>query len=689
MRTPILVATALLFVSLAAPVARAEDDLPTSVIKSAGAKGGELAAKALAGLLYDTSCKDVNTDKFLGYVCQILGSASGRAEDEWKDNVTKQLKEISTKLETIEQGQNAIHRELTTQHQVVEARFDQVSSSVVAGTHLVRIEGLWEKYVAQFDKVDDDVTRDSMLSFAKEIMKSEPHTILADLNVVLTKPILSGQPLLRYPFYEWRLKSPVIPVDRLNAADLYDFAEKKFVDFRTREEKAYVMYLWAAAVLESQCKLHPQQCSAPPRSTADFKADYDRYTRQQVETFNAAVDWLLLSYSFTHSTVNGDVLPGGAKGILLRANILTALTLSSNEGLWGRVIAMGNAWDGSLQVTCNGATQTLTPVLKYSTPVGGSGSGFSGPDSGPVDWWVSSKGNSTYDEVHFANDWQIYHYSLPTATAGPCTVSQNLPKGGYMPWVQPGAEVVTVRTADNRSFPFGSFLAIQRAGGNYALVNGEKWEGTMAPSKSETGKGNRVKVVYDWFVEPDHPQGPWIGLYMKGRAEYRGFPVGSSRIRNFNKIELSQPTRRIRFPEDSEVKFVYVPGNCKGELCNGDLCRSQPFSAILSYDIENNDTEAKKGKLSALAAVCFDDRTIDALECSGGMAISKSYSKAGEREQGTVCGEQTGEIRARPERRYQLKYVISFDLETEGRYTNASEYMYRALLAPGSMYLTK
>lgn len=666
-----------------APGARAEDDTATAILKSAGAKGGEAAAKALAGLLYDTSCKDVNLDKTTGYICQVLGSASGRAEDAWKKDITDKLNKITTQLKTIEDGQVAIQKQLTTHHQQMEAAFKQVSVNVVAGTHLVRIEGLWEKFEAQFDKVDSDVTRDSMVSFAKEIMKSEPHTILADLNVVLTKPILDGQSLLRYPFYEWRVKSGSIVGDRLNAGDLYDFAENKFVHFRSREEKIYVMYLWAATVLESQCKLSPQQCSAPPRSSADFKADYDRYTRQQVEAFNAAVDWFLLSYAQTRTTTTGNFLPKGATGILFRANFLTAAMLSPNRGgLWGRVIAMGNAWDGSLKVSCSGAPQILTPVLKYKAPVGGSGLLNSGPDSGALDWWVSSKGNSTYDEVHFDDNWQIYHYSLPSAPAGLCNVSPNLPKGGYLPWVEPGRTVGNVTTFDEKTIPFGSFVAIQRACGTYALLSGNTWQGTRTPERTEDGKGQREKVVYDWFIEPDHATGPRMGLYVKGRGEYK-VANGSSRIHNFNKIVLAQ-AKTIRFPEDRTVKFRFFPAYCEGELCKGPGSNS-----ILNYDIENNDTESKKGKLESLVAVSFRDVSNNDLQYGPGMVLNGGYGKTGDHKQLNVTGEQKGVMNLQPDKRYQLTYLIYFDLETEGRGLNATDYMYRALLAPGSMFLTK
>lgn len=678
MRVIATLAGALLF---AFPVFAKEDEDPViAVLKSAGAKGGEVAAKALAGLLYDTSCKNVNLDAATGYVCQVLGSVSGRAEDEWKENVTKQLEQISTRLETIESGQRQIQRDLARQHEEVNAKFDQVATNVVAVKALVDVEGLWEKYKAQFDRVDQDVTADSMVSFAREIMKAQPHTILTNLNVVLTRPP-EGQPLLRYPFYEWRAKSGVILADRLEAESVYDFAEKKFVEYRMRQQKAYVMYLWAAAVLESQCKLKPAQCKAPPRSTADFRADYDRYTRQQIEAFNVAVDWFLLSYSNTRQSSAPTFLPSGATGIFLRANYLTSTILGNGEGLWGRVISMGNAWDGSLQVTCGGAAQTLTPAFKYTAPVGGSGHLYSGPDSGPLDWWVASKGDTTYDEVRFSDNWQIYHYSIPAAKPGRCVVWQKLPKGGMLPWVQPETKVATVQSG-GQSFPFGSFVAIQRAGGAYALLSGAKWSGMSQPERSEDGLGQREKVVYEWFIEPDHPTGPAVGLYMKGRGEFRVLKR-SSRIHNRDKIVLRQ-NKEIRFPDDRMAKFNFYPGG----FCKGQLCADGGSTSILQYDVTNNDTESKKGKLDAIASVSFRDTSNPSLETGQGVHVDRSYGKTGDRKQVNVDGVQRATIQTQPNRKYQLTYYIYFDLETEGRGIDATEYMYRALLAPGTMFLS-
>lgn len=660
--------------------AKEEESAVEAIIKSAGAKGGEAAAKWLAGKLYDSSCVNVNLDPTTSYICGVLSGFSGRDEAEWKASVDRQLKEISSKLDTIESVQREMHNDLQRQYKVLDAKIDQVAGDVLAVEKLVRIEGLWEKYQTQFDKVDADVQRESMLAFAKEIIANEPHSILTQLNVLLTNPP-KGQPLVRYPFYEWRLQNQTLIGGQLDATEVYDFAEKKFIEYRSRQQKAYAMYLWAAAVLETECKLHPQSCTAPPRPLKDFQADYDRYARLQTEAFNAAVDWFLLSYAFPRANVQPNFLPRSATNVLQRANFVTSSIVGSGEGLWGRVISMGSAWDGALQVSCGGAAQTLTPVLRYTAPVGGNGWLFPGPDDGrPLDWWVSTAGNSVYDEVHFSDKWQMYHYSLPSAKTGPCTVAQKLPKGGVLPWVKPGSEVVTTKIAGLGDVRFGSFLAIQRAGGNYALVSGGGWSGTTSqPDKTEEGKGKRTQE-YDWMIEPDHPQGPWIGLRVKGKGAY--LPNFSSRVRNTHRILLTQ-SKEIRFPEGGVVKLHYFPGHCSGRLCDGDA------SSILRYDIPNNDTDSKKGKLDATASVMFRDASIDDLVSGPGVHVNGSYGPTGDRKTADFKGPQVGVIEPNPSKRYQLVYEISVTMETEGRGIDASEYYYLARLAPGSMYLSK
>lgn len=669
----------LLVVSIALP-SFAEDKESTAAAlgKAAGAKIGEAAAKWLAGKLYDSSCVNVRNDAVISYVCDVMKGFSGRDEAEWKAKIESKLNEISSKLDSIEQVQRDIQSDLKKNHAQMNAKVEQIAADVIATEKLVRIAGLWEKYQTQFDKVDADVKPESMIAFAKEIIANEPHSILTQLNVLMTNPP-KGQPLVKYPFYEWRVQNQTLP-GPLKAMDVYDFAEKKFIEYRGHQQKAYAMYLWAAAVLQTQCQLHPTDCTRPPRPLEDFEKDYARYTQLQAAAFNSAVDWFLLSYAYPRVNVQPNFLPNSATDVYLRANLLTSAIAGEGQGLWGRVLSMGKKWDGALQVTCGGKTHTLKPALEYTAPLGGTGMMFPGPDDNrPLDWWVSTAGNTTYDEVHFADKWQMYHYSLPSAPAGTCTVASKLPSGGVLPWVNPVSEVVSVNLPEIGDLRGGSFLAIHRAGGNYALVSGGNWAYSREPEKLEEGGGAREQE-YKWMIEPDHPQGPWIGLSVKGKAKYY-IPKGSSRIRNRHRILLSQH-KDIRFPEGGTVKLVYFPGNC-GSLCDGDA------SSILRYDIANNDTESKKGKLTARASVMFLEGSIPDLPRGGGVSVDASYDKTGDRKTADVKGQQTGSFEPDPTKLYSLQYEILIDMETEGRGLDASEYSYLARLAPGTMFLTK
>jgi hypothetical protein len=250
--------------------------------------------------------------------------------------------------------------------------------------------------------------------------------------------------------------------------------------------------------------------------------------------------------------------------------------------------------------------------------------------------------------------------------------------------VQPDVTLTSLKVPNRDAFPFGSFVALQRAGGAYALASGGGWTGSKEPQQTEDGKGQREKVVYEWFIEPDHPAGPWVGLLSKGRGEYK-VANRSSRIHNRHVISIRQD-KAITFPDERTVKLHLIPGNCKGALCNyGDS-----FS-ILRYDIENNDTDSKRGKLDATVALYFDpsETPMTIVPPDSGITIDRSYGATGDHKRADVNGIQQGIVKTTAGTGYHLMYHMYFDLETEGRGLDATEYMYRGLLAPGAMYLTK
>jgi hypothetical protein len=100
-------------------------------------------------------------------------------------------------------------------------------------------------------------------------------------------------------------------------------------------------------------------------------------------------------------------------------------------------------------------------------------------------------------------------------------------------------------------------------------------------------------------------------------------------------------------------------------------------------------TEAKKGTLEAYAMVAFVATSIADLASGPGLKVDGSYGKTGDHKTLNVTGGQSALMQLDTRKSYRLTYGIYFDLWMEGRATNASDFWYRALLAPTSVYLTK
>ncbi|HKR66156.1 MAG TPA: hypothetical protein VJZ00_20670 [Thermoanaerobaculia bacterium] len=503
----------------------------------------------------------------------------------------------------------------------------------------------------------------------------------------MTTPISSkdSQPLLRFPFYKWRkahnYEYPHHMFNDVNPMKLYDFAEKKFMYFRTEEQKAYLLYLWAAEILESQCEMDPANCTRPPMTSREFATTFERYTRKQVETFNASVDWWLFSYGFPHEE-NPNFLPEETDEILVRAHFLNSSILGNAEGLWGRAISMGNAWDGALTVECSGKSQTLTPALTYTVPVE--------DKYGPLDWWISREGNRVYDEARFSNEWRIYQYQFESAKVGPCKVQERLPKGGMLAWVDPEVEVTQVQNGSQK-FASGSFIAVQRAGGTYALASGP-WIRRNDPWREDGGTATQKDVRFDWLIETNRAV-PWASMLHEGKGEWT-FGKGS-RVKNSLQIYFYN-NKRIYFPEDEQMKLhLWQSHNC------AKVCRSRAIEeAVFDYDIENDDSSSGKGKLDAVVSVFFAPFVQDPsyggrkhakeLGHTNGINIDGSYGSTGDHKTKRVTGPLTGTFK-RADRGLPnlLQYLIEYDLETEGRGVSATRWYIRAKLTPNQLFITR
>lgn len=231
----ILVFLAGLRPAIPAPAAESESYLVTlgkAAGSSAAGKGAEFAVKLVGGLIYDSSCNVPVQSNASRYICDVLGSVTGKTDEAWKDQVKKQLADISKGVETLTLGQNQIANELRQVHKTMEAEFEQAAQKVQATQAITKIEGNWKKYQKEFAE-NTQPDKAEMIELATKLIKDEKlDSVLQDLNVALTTRVLDGQPMLRYPFYKWR-ETKGFTHFRYDGLEAYDFAEKKFMEYRT------------------------------------------------------------------------------------------------------------------------------------------------------------------------------------------------------------------------------------------------------------------------------------------------------------------------------------------------------------------------------------------------------------------------------------------------------------------------
>lgn len=698
MRALSLRATALLLcIVLAVPVVPepTQENFAATLLKSAGTSAagavGVAVAKELSGKFYDATCaKEITKDPAEQYFCNALAGFSGRDEQEWKAEIKKQLSEINSKLAELEEGQKRLQYDLTQHHQEMYRLFKQAAAEQIATNNEAEFETLWKAYRRQFDEDTSDVTRDEMTRFAKKILAEKLDKKLALYNTVLTTAFRGNQALLRYPFFDYKSKREFrAPPEAFNgdrSVDaLYDAAEKAFVDARARQEKVSLMVLWAIKVLESDCQMRTP-CVAPPFSSAQFKKDYEAYTKDQLVAFNEGLDWLLFTYGNPH--VDPWFLPGVSENYLTRANFLNASIVGGGKGMWGRVISMGNAWDGSINTQCGASSGVVKPRFSYTVPVEGR------YQQTALDWWVSRSGNNVFDEVRFAKDWKVYHYYIPDAKEGPCAVSQSLPGKGIVPWVQPGTAVMKAKTIEGQEVVFGSFIAIQRSGGTYAMASGGQWRRRGEPFNNGDGTTANIKNDrYDWLIDTSGRL-PKASVLYEGRGEYKVFSGGH--VNRYNQVYLYNE-KKVYFPDDRDVKLGLLQGHDCAKVCRGS---STGEFFIMDYNIENGGTkDSEKGKLDAAVSVFLSpfianidgsaNRRIRDTAAKSGVFIDGSYGSTSDRKSKTVDGLQYGSLKPEPNTGYHLQYLIEFDMATEGPGAAATNWMYRGKITPAWLFLLK
>jgi hypothetical protein len=676
--------------SLITPAAFAGQDNRTwkqkardAAASSASSIGVELAVKYVTGFLHDTICDPPSSsDATAVFLCDVVGGLSGRNEEKWKQQVDQKLAEISTKLDTLTAGQDELKRSIGRIETALNYEFDNIAPRTKSFDILSNIDALWTSYT-RLIKGKYAKDKNEVLDFANNIVRQNLHAELAKLSVVIEKPIMDAESVLRYPYVKWQKQNPNLHSYNFDPTKVYEVAEKKFMDLRLYQQKGSLMYLFAAEVLEARCEMDKANCVRPPVSSKRFNDDFQQDMKDQLAAFNAALDWFVLSYSEPHYADPGLMFPDGSLNALMRANYLT-MTLSGKNGMWGRIYSMGDKWDSAATVKCGSIwSSSFVPQLDYKVPVN--------DPSGTLDWWTSTAKNGVYDEVHFAKEWRVAHYQHGQ-DPGLCELQSVVPgRPGIIPWTQKGTEVVEVTGPDGKPVHFGSYLGVQRAGGTYAMVSGDWSGGHSAPFRQDGGDATKKDIRYDWLIDKNHKQGPQISLFHGGRGEWSG---GDTKVYHYSIIHMHN-SKKIRFPEDRTLKLHLGQSSDCAKVCRNNRGSEH---VIMEYDIQNSSGDA--GYLHALAGIFLhpdggDSKAIgyEAVKShmSNGIFINGSYSNAKDSVTKTflVEGNQSANVTLDPGKLYTLQYMIDYQLVTYTKGLNAVHFWHRAKITPYAVYLTR
>jgi hypothetical protein len=651
-----------------------------AAISSVTSIGIETAVKLLGGMLYNTTCSPPSDDTTAKFLCDVLGSVTGRTDEEWQKKVDKQLGEIKDSLDVLTQGQADLKRSISHIDTTLNYEFENIAPKSETFKVLANIDALWTRYT-RLVSGRHATNKQELLDFANDVTRQNLHAEMAKLNTVITTPIMDAESVVRYPYVKWQKLNPNLHSYNFDPSKIYDVAEKKFMDLRLSQEKGYLIYLWAAEVLESRCAVDPANCARPPVSSKRFADDYQADLKQQLAAFNAALDWFVLAYSEPHYADASLMLPEGSRDTITRANYFTATLLGPPDGMWGRVYGMGDRWNGQIRFVCDGAANyDEKPLLEYKVPVNDS--------SGSLDWWTSTGNNSVYDEIRFAKEWRGAIYRIPAKREGACKMAETFPPNdGRVPWRETDTEML--RLENKEKTLFGSFLSIQRAGGSYALINGE-WAVEGAPQFKYEGGAKQRQDKYEWTIDARRAGVPYISLYYSGSGAWKGFDDTQLHQRNVIHIYRRAP---IKVPDGGALTLVLGQSTDCAKVCRNNRGAE---STVMEYEVEN--PKIQKGKMKALTGIYLHPDIGNANEDAydklrdrmrNGILIDGSYDDTNDRKTKKVDGNQSGLVNFDSSRKYYLQHLIYYELWDATVGLDAVYYWYRSKLTPYALYLTR
>lgn len=489
------IAFVLSFATLPIHSAQAQEEFLVEVGKAAAT----FAVEKLVGAAYDAACvdgkaKEPGKDYSGDVICMAVGGAVGKDEEEFRrdmrqglDRLNSSIKDVEKQLVALQEGQKELHKALD----IVTLSIDLIPGKTEAHRDLVEIRGAWNDNFKPMINGERKFDQQRSLAYAEYlIFELGMERNLSRINETLVRPNSGNDPSL----IEQHFNKIIAVLPESGPVDLeqpYLLLSSILESLLIEQARGEIMYAWAAAIIEAECAT-TGNCTAAkrlPHKTDEFRALTKRHRAEQLGLFNRLIDRMVLDRSDLHS-IHANFLHHDAEIVMASADLFSAIHLREGFGIRGRVISAGKAFSGNIKVAGQPIKANLPPR----------------PTKAPseFDWWTKGPKTWAYETVHFTREWLTYEIVKHDVKPGSYPIETEFPWSNGPVRVK-RIDLLTGRAAtpesqDENVVEFGSFLAIARAGGAFAmmhdawLVSGSGGGGTStAPTLSQFIDG---KVVY-------------------------------------------------------------------------------------------------------------------------------------------------------------------------------------------------
>jgi hypothetical protein len=659
---------------------------------AAGLKFGlEKSVGQLASMGYKTNCKAKNLDYKSddSWYCGVFASLSGENEKEFKERMLHNMEKIRGSLANIETGIAEIQRgqqEIYDLNKIILLKLDEVGPETTIGKNISRIRTVYdEQFSRMFRNPVEGSTQpttldpERMRAFARQIIFTDRmHDLLGVIHDQLVRSQIAGKdPLLRA--YAKRAYEQ-IKNDPANGLDpAYVYLESAVDGLLADQRQGFVLYIWAAETLQSDCEVATTEAAAGkitadqaksrckpfrdfPHTADEYRATFAEHLRAQLNELNAGLEYQVLAASNTHARQANFITPA-AEPLFRRVDLFTAGNLGEGFGIRGRVITMGDTFNGNLSIA---GKQSKPSGAANTVPTRG----------GRVDWWKASTAGA-YDQINFGDQWKIYHYHVPSAGAGTYAIDTALP---HRPQISV-ANITLGTGATKTNVPFGSFTAIERAGGGYALLSGA-WEHVTKDDIKWTGD-----LKEGWNERYFDAAKMQAGMLYSGSLEWKAANAPKDQYIEVDKWSYARSKKRIKNPKGGELTLNASFGDTIPKVCGTTACSDFDHNQVLSrlLDLSKPVFGGRSADVSVRAALVFDN---DGAAGNNGLVWEKKGTTDSKFEDRLAAGNESKRIRLGNDPTY-IHFGGGVKMNTQTSSTSNTRWWMFGLIFIENAYLTE